>query len=51
MLRRIELERVRNTKLLDFEEEWELFIKTAISCAANVCGYKIVGGKSKRSAW
>ena len=46
-----EWERVRNTRLLNVEEEWELFKCTVIRCAASVCGYKRVGNKRKGSAW
>ena len=38
-------ERVKDSKLLSVEEEWELFKSTVLRCAAVVCGYKNVGRK------
>ena len=36
---------------MSVEEEWEVFKRTVMSCAARVCGYKSVGRKSRGSAW
>ena len=46
-----EWKRVKDSRLLSVEEEWELFKSTVLRCAAVVCGYKKVGRKKKRSAW
>ena len=46
-----EWERVSNTRLLSVEEEWMLFKETVLRIAAEVCGYRKVGRKNKRSAW
>ena len=43
--------RVKDSRLLSVEEEWELFRSTVLRCAVVVCGYKNVGRKKKRSAW
>ena len=46
-----EWERVKDSRVLDVEEEWELFKSTVMRCAGVVCGYKCVGRKKKGSAW
>ena len=46
-----EWERLKDSRLLSVEEEWELFKSSVLRCAAVVCGYKNVGRKKKGSAW
>ena len=46
-----EWERVKDSRLLSVEEEWELFKRTVLRCAAVVCGYKNVGRKKKRNLY
>ena len=43
--------RVKDSRVVEVEEEWELFKSTVIRCAGIVCGYKCVGRKKKGSAW
>lgn len=46
-----EWERIRNTRVLSVEEEWETFKSIVMACAARVCGYKSIGRKKQGSAW
>ena len=46
-----EWDRIRNTRDLSVEEEWEMFKSTVMTCAARVCGYQSIEGKKRESAW
>ena len=45
-----EFDRIRNTRVLSVEEEWQLFKSTVMPCAARVHWYKSIERKKRGSA-
>ena len=46
-----EWDRIRNTRVLSVEKEWEMFNSTVRTCATRVCWYKSIGRKKRRIGW
>ena len=46
-----EWDKIRNTRVLNVKEEWEMFKSTVTACAARVGVYKSIGRKKRGSAW
>ena len=40
-----EWDRIRDTRVLCVEEEWEIFTRTVMTCTARMCRYKSIGRK------
>ena len=51
MLIEVEWLRVKDTRLLGVTDEWEKFKSLTLKSAGEVCGYKRIGRKGKKSEW
>ena len=42
---------VKNARLLSVEDEWEKFKSFILRSAGEICGYKRIGRRGKKSEW